>query len=267
MNSSITISSISIKNFKGIEDLQLNTERLNAVIGRCGSGKSSFLDTHDFFMGKYYIKEISAPEGFDVDTETHEVILTWEKGPKDLDIGDWQPEDTDFIEEISHGDYFLCTGEQLNPYIINAEKVIFTYEKAPADADVVYDVSADRVGTKDNPTEADSKSTVVLWEDPENEGTFYVSTQRNGQEVKFNKMSSKMFYKCQYLTDVTFFNVDTSNMVYADSMFAYDTSLEARGEEKATRENIRNMQQNGLSAETIAQYLNKSIDVVRSFML
>ena len=181
--------------------------------------------TNDFFMGKYYIKETSAPDGFDMDTETHEVILTWEKGPKDLDIGDWQPEDTDFIEEISHGDYFLCTGEQLNPYIINAEKVIFTYEKAPADADAVYDVSADRVGTKDNPTEADSKSTVVLWEDPENEGTFYVSTQRNGQEVKFNKMSSKMFYKCQYLTDVTFFNVDTSNMVYADSMFAYDTSL------------------------------------------
>lgn len=181
--------------------------------------------THDFFMGKYYIKETSAPDGFDIDTETHEVILTWEKGPKDLDLGVWQPDDDDYTEQASHGDYFLCTGEQLNPYIINAEKVIFTYEKAPEDADAVYDVSADRVGTKDNPTEADSKSTVVLWEDPENEGTFYVSTQRNGQEVKFNKMSSKMFYKCQYLTDVTFFNVDTSNMVYADSMFAYDTSL------------------------------------------
>lgn len=42
---------------------------------------------------------------------------------------------------------------------------------------------------------------------------------------------------------------------------------EVCGEEKATRENIRSMQQNGLSAETIAQYLNKSIDVVKSFML
>lgn len=106
-----------------------------------------------------------------------------------------------------------------------AEKVIFTYEKAPADAEYVYDVSADRVGTKDNPTTADANSTVVLWEDPENADTFYVSTQRNGQEIKFNKMSSKMFYKCQYLTDAIFFNVDTSNMVYADDMFAYDTAL------------------------------------------
>lgn len=34
-----------------------------------------------------------------------------------------------------------------------------------------------------------------------------------------------MFYKCQYLTDAIFFNVDTSNMIYADSMFAYDTAL------------------------------------------
>ena len=181
--------------------------------------------TNDFFMGQYYIKETKAPDGFDLDTETHDVNLTWEKGAKDLDIGDWQPNPTDFTEETSHGDYFLCTGEQLNPYIVNAEKVIFTYEKAPADAEYVYDVSADRVGTKANPTTADAKSTVVLWEDPDAPGTFYVSTQRNGQDIKFNKMSSKMFYKCQFIEDINFFNVDTSNMVYADDMFAYDTSL------------------------------------------
>ena len=53
------------------------------------------------------------------------------------------------------------------------------------------------------------------------------------------------------------------------------TESEARGEARDKAEgkteemqaNIRSMQKNGLSAETIAQYLNKSIDVVRSFML
>lgn len=39
------------------------------------------------------------------------------------------------------------------------------------------------------------------------------------------------------------------------------------GKEEEMQQNIRSMQQNGLSAETIAQYLNKSVDVVKSFML
>ena len=176
-------------------------------------------------MGHYFIKVTKAPEGFDVDTETHEVVLTWDAGAKDLDIGSWQPDDENFKEQPSHGDYFLCTGEQLNPYIVNAQKVIFTYEKAPASAKAVYDVSADRVGTKANPTPADSKSTVVLWQDPEDEGTFYVSTQTTKQEVKFNKISSSMFYKCQKLRSVIFHHVDTSNMIHADKMFSYCTKL------------------------------------------
>ena len=55
---------------------------------------------------------------------------------------------------------------------------------------------------------------------------------------------------------------------FADSLLRKTKmESEARGEEKATRENVRSMQQNGLSAEKIAQYLNKSVDVVRSFML
>lgn len=46
---------------------------------------------------------------------------------------------------------------------------------------------------------------------------------------------------------------------------------EARGKVEGKNEemqaNIRSMQQNGLSAEKIAQYLNKSVDVVKSLML
>lgn len=41
----------------------------------------------------------------------------------------------------------------------------------------------------------------------------------------------------------------------------------AEGKTEEMQANIRSMQKNGLSAETIAQYLNKSIDVVRLFML
>ena len=190
------------------------------------SFKNNTVDyTDDFFMGRYYIKETKAPAGFDLDTQTHEVTLTWDAGAKKLEMEDWQPDVTEYKEQESHGDYFLCTGEQLNPYIINAKKVIFTYEKAPKNAKAVYDVSSDRVGTKDNPTIADANSTVVLWEDPVESGTFYISTQTTANEVIFNKISSDMFYKCQALKSVIFFHVDTSYMVYADRMFAYDTSL------------------------------------------
>lgn len=206
--------------------------------------------TKNFSMGHYYIKETKAPDGFDVDTETHEVVLTWDAGAKDLDIGSWQPDDENFKEQPSHGDYFLCTGEQLNPYIVNAQKVIFTYEKAPASAKAVYDVSADRVGTKANPTPADSKSTVVLWQDPEDEGTFYVSTQTTKQEVKFNKISSSMFYKCQKLRSVIFHHVDTSNMIHADKMFSYCTKL--------TSLNLSNWETGSLNS-TVGMFANSGV--------
>lgn len=58
MNSSITITTISIKDFKGIKDLQINAERLNAVIGRCGSGKSSLLDAIRFALTGKAGKEV-----------------------------------------------------------------------------------------------------------------------------------------------------------------------------------------------------------------
>ena len=59
---------------------------------------------------------------------------------------------------------------------------------------------------------------------------------------------------------------------FADSLLRQARAeSEARGKAEGKTEemqaNIRSMQKNGLSAETIAQYLNKSIDVVRSFML
>lgn len=53
-----TITTISIRNFKGIEDLQLNAEKLNAIIGKCGSGKSSLLDAIRFALTGKAGKEV-----------------------------------------------------------------------------------------------------------------------------------------------------------------------------------------------------------------
>lgn len=53
-----TIATISIRNFKGIEDLQLNAKKLNAIIGKCGSGKSSLLDAIRFALTGKAGKEV-----------------------------------------------------------------------------------------------------------------------------------------------------------------------------------------------------------------
>lgn len=192
-------------------------------------GKATFKNnavdyTDDFFMGEYYILEKSAPKGYALDTEKHTVTLTWQAGAEDIKIDGYQPSDDDFSEETSKGSYFLATGKKLNPYIRTAKKVVFTYETAPSNA-TVYDVSADRIGAVSSPTKADSNSTVVLWEDPSDKGVYYISTQKKDQEVKFNKDSSEMFYRCESVESIIFFHVDTSHMIYAERMFAFDTSL------------------------------------------
>lgn len=53
-----TITTISIRNFKGIEDLQLNAKKLNAIIGKCGSGKSSLLNAIRFALTGKAGKEV-----------------------------------------------------------------------------------------------------------------------------------------------------------------------------------------------------------------
>ena len=53
-----TITTISIRNFKGIEDLQLNAKKLNAILGKCGSGQSSLLDAIRFALTGKAGKEV-----------------------------------------------------------------------------------------------------------------------------------------------------------------------------------------------------------------
>lgn len=183
-------------------------------------------NSEDFYLGAYYVKELEAPEGFALDDTKHDVVLTWKKGAKESDVDAWEPEAEDeFNESASTGSYFLAQGTKLNPYIIDAKKVIFTYEKAPDGVDV-WDVSEDGISDDaNNPKKATSDSTVVLWHDKDDSDVIYVSSQKVEQEIKFNKLSSQMFYKCANLKSIVFFNVDTSNIVDANKMFAYCTSL------------------------------------------
>ena len=101
----------------------------------------------NFYMGSYYVKELEAPAGCDIDETKHDVNLTWQAGAKDSEIGAWEPDDdAEFSEQGSKGKNFLAQGSKLNPYIVNAKKVVFTYEKAPEGVDV-WDVSADGILT------------------------------------------------------------------------------------------------------------------------
>lgn len=115
----------------------------------------------------------------------------------------------------------------------------------------MWDVSADGISDDVNsPNDATSASTVVLWHDPEDSNTIYISSQKTEQEIKFNKLSSEMFYKCANLTSVIFFNVDTSYIVNADKMFAYCTSL--------TKLDLSNWDTHRLNS-TVQMFANSSV--------
>lgn len=115
----------------------------------------------------------------------------------------------------------------------------------------MWDVSADGISDDVNsPNDATNSSTVVLWHDPEDSNTIYISSQKAEQEIKFNKLSSEMFYKCANLTSVIFFNVDTSYIVNADKMFAYCTSL--------TKLDLSNWDTHRLNS-TVQMFANSSV--------
>lgn len=71
----------------------------------------------------------------------------------------------------------LEKGEKLNQKIKDAESVTFTWKSAPEGA-VTTDVSQNKDGS------------IVLWNDG---GDCYISSQRAGQVIYMNAISSKMF--------------------------------------------------------------------------
>lgn len=173
-------------------------------------------DTTDFYQGTYYVKEISGPNGYCIDTEEHEVVINWDTKPGTMnDIRD--TEDVPDVEE-PHGNntpspnggiYVLETGEALNQEIRGAESITFTWENAPDGTDT-KDVSQDKDGS------------IVLWKDGND---YYISSQKADQVIYMNTISSKMFSGCKSLTKINFKNIDTSKVADMSEMFANCTGL------------------------------------------
>lgn len=173
-------------------------------------------DTTEFYQGTYYVKEISGPNGYCIDTEEHEVVINWDTKPGTMnDIRD--TEDVPDVEE-PHGNntpspnggiYVLETGEALNQEIQDAESITFTWENAPDGTDT-KDVSQDKDGS------------IVLWKDGND---YYISSQKADQIIYMNTVSSKMFSECKSLTKINFKNIDTSKVADMSEMFANCSAL------------------------------------------
>lgn len=173
-------------------------------------------ETKNFYLGIYYVREISVPYGYKLDPEEHEVVLTWDSKAKDLnDIRG--TEDVDDVEDPfgnntpypNQGIYVLEEGSDFNEKIKDAETITFTWKTAPS-------------GIKTTDVSQNKDGSVVLWSDGDD---YYVSSQHAGQVIYFNAVSSHMFEECLNLTEIKFKNVDTSGMVDASYMFCKDTNL------------------------------------------
>lgn len=173
-------------------------------------------ETIDFYQGHYYVKEISGPKGYTIDNEEHDVIINWDTKASNMNDIRKNDNSADIEKPMGSDDaspstglYVLETGEKLNEELKDATKVVFTWEKAP-DGTQTKDVSENQNGS------------ILLWEDNK---TVYISSQRAGQVIYFNAVSSKMFLNCSSLEEIQFDNVDTSNTVDMSEMFAACTEL------------------------------------------
>ncbi len=174
--------------------------------------------TDRFYLGSYYIKEISAPEGYVLDPEKYPVRLTWDNRARQLNVikkaepsQEVEPGLGNNSPDPEVGKYVLKTGEEMNQLFRDGKvtSVSFTWEKAPEGA-ALTNVSSD---------ESDG---IVFW----TEGTQgYVSTQLAGQVIYLNTQSQDMFANCIELENIFFDNTDTSRAVDFGRMFYRCTGL------------------------------------------
>lgn len=191
-------------------------------------------ETRNFYLGKYYIKEIKAPAGYVVDQEKHEVELNWDTtagNVNDMGDSDKVPDKEDPFgndgNDPSSGVYVLEKGEKLNEKIKEAETVTFTWVTAPEGTSTT-DVSQNKDGS------------VVLW----NDGTdYYISSQRAGQVIYMNAVSAKMFRDCSEITKIDFKNIDTASVVDMSQMFYGMDSIRTLDLSSFNTSNVENMSQ------------------------
>ena len=188
--------------------------------------------TDEFYLGSYYVKEISVPAGFALDKEEYDVYLTWDN--KTNQFNDIRSDSVVEEEEDPIGNnspdpnkdkYVLDVGSKVNNIIKNATTVTFTWEKAPA-------------GTTTRSIASDGGNGVVYW----NSGTnYYISTQLAGQVIYFNAISDHMFAGCTALTDIKFKNVDTSKTVDMSYMFYRCSALTSLDLSSFNTKNVEDM--------------------------
>lgn len=166
--------------------------------------------TEKFYQGVYYIKEISGPNGYCIDTQEHEVVINWDTKPGDMneigkteDVPNVEPPHGNDTSYPSSGKYVLETGSSLNARIKDAKNVIFTWESAPSGVSLM-DVSQNK------------DQSVAAWKAGSD---YYISSQKAGQVIYMNALSSKMFSGCKNLTNIRFKNIDTSAVVDMSEMF------------------------------------------------
>ena len=172
--------------------------------------------TDKFFMGKYIIQEIEAPEGYILDPEPHEILLTDKAGADKINdiIGGNIADPEDLGEAYYDDPYYLEQGKPFNQDIkslsSSIENIYFTHIVHPNGAETI-DVSQAKDGS------------IVAWADG---STIYVSSQKNNQDIYFNIDCSNMFYGLSDVKNIVFNNVNTSAMSYAEKMFANCYDLE-----------------------------------------
>ena len=191
-------------------------------------------ETRNFYLGKYYVKEIKAPAGYVVDQEKHEVELNWDTtagNVNDMGDSDKVPDKEDPFgndgNDPSSGVYVLEKGEKLNEKIKEAETVTFTWVTAPEGTSTT-DVSQNKDGS------------VVLW----NDGTdYYISSQRAGQVIYMNAVSAKMFRDCSEIIKIDFKNIDTASVVDMSQMFYGMDSIKTLDLSSFNTSNVEDMSQ------------------------
>ena len=172
--------------------------------------------TDRFYLGHYYVKEISVPAGYTLDTAEYDVYLNWDNKTQQFDDIRKEVEVPETEDPIGNNSpdpnaekYVLAVGQTVNNVVKDATTVTFTWETAPA-------------GVTTHNISSDGSNGIVWW----NVGTdYYFSTQLAGQVIYFNAVSDHMFAGCTDLTDIKFKNVDTSKTVDMSYMFYRCSSL------------------------------------------
>lgn len=204
-----------------------------------GSGNITFTrtgkngqTTDRFYLGHYYVKEISVPAGYTLDTAEYDVYLNWDNKTnqfddvrKEADVPETEAPVGNNSPDPNAEKYVLAVGQTVNSIVKNATTVTFTWETAPAGA-TAHNISSD------------GSNGIVWW----NIGTdYYFSTQLSGQVIYFNAISDHMFAGCTDLTDIKFKNVDTSKTVDMSYMFYRCTRLTSLDLSSFNTKNVEDM--------------------------